>query len=148
MATPHVSGVAALYLSKHPQATPAEVSSFIMSSALVNKISGIPSGPNHLLNTEGLLGLAAPTNILVTNRQCYGMNSVSWGAVSGASRYELYGSEDGSFSYSLFLGQTTTTSRMVNVPSSMYVRVFSCDGSECGARPSSSVFTPYRNYCM
>ncbi len=52
MATPHVAGVAALYLSHHPNATPAEVYNAILSDATQDHVSGIPSNtqtPNYLL---------------------------------------------------------------------------------------------------
>ncbi len=50
MASPHVAGVAALYLAGNPSATPATVSNWIISNATLNKITGNPSGtPNRLL---------------------------------------------------------------------------------------------------
>lgn len=49
-AAPHVAGVAALYLSLHPAATPAEVASAIVGSSTANAISGSGAGtPNRLL---------------------------------------------------------------------------------------------------
>ncbi|MFJ9316467.1 S8 family peptidase [Pimelobacter simplex] len=63
MASPHVAGAAALYLSAHPTATPSAVSSAILASTTKNKISGTgrscvlliicsPATPaNHLLYT-------------------------------------------------------------------------------------------------
>src|SRR5690606_22820721 len=52
MAAPHVAGAAALYLADNPQATPAEVSEALTSSATEGAISN-PTGetPNLLLNT-------------------------------------------------------------------------------------------------
>jgi subtilisin family serine protease len=57
MATPHVAGVAALYLSWGPSATPAQVTSSIMSLATVNRItlhslSQYYGTPNLLLYTK------------------------------------------------------------------------------------------------
>jgi subtilisin family serine protease len=50
MATPHVAGVAALYLETNPSATPAEVSNAIVSSATQGVVVGPGSGsPNRLL---------------------------------------------------------------------------------------------------
>jgi subtilisin family serine protease len=51
MASPHVAGVAALYLQYNPSATPASVQSAIVNNASVNKISGIfiAGTPNKLL---------------------------------------------------------------------------------------------------
>ena len=41
MATPHVTGVAALYLAQNPLALPAQVQTYLKSSATKNKISGL-----------------------------------------------------------------------------------------------------------
>jgi serine protease len=50
MATPHVTGVAALYLATDPNATPATVHAAVVNNASVNKLSGIGTGsPNRLL---------------------------------------------------------------------------------------------------
>ena len=63
MATPHVTGAAALYLATHPAATPSAVSAAILGAATKNRISGTertcvlvilcsPATPaNHLLYT-------------------------------------------------------------------------------------------------
>lgn len=51
MATPHVTGAAALYLADHPDATPAEVSDALTGSATPDKITGATAGtPNKLLH--------------------------------------------------------------------------------------------------
>jgi subtilisin family serine protease len=51
MASPHVAGVAALYLQANPGAAPATVNAAVVNNASVNKISGIftPGTPNRLL---------------------------------------------------------------------------------------------------
>lgn len=50
MATPHVAGAAALYLSENPSATPAAVASALNGNSTTNKISSAGSGsPNRLL---------------------------------------------------------------------------------------------------
>jgi subtilisin family serine protease len=52
MATPHVVGVAALYLQSNPAATPAGVASALTSGATVGKVTSPGSGsPNRLLFT-------------------------------------------------------------------------------------------------
>lgn len=56
MASPHVAGVAALYLSKNPTATPAQVTSALLTNALNSKITGIPSGVNKFVNIQFLNG--------------------------------------------------------------------------------------------
>lgn len=55
MATPHVTGVAALYLEKNPTAKPAEVASAIRSGALAGAVIDAKSiKGNYLLNTAFL----------------------------------------------------------------------------------------------
>jgi subtilisin family serine protease len=56
MATPHVAGVAALYLQTSPTATPATVKSYIENSATPNVVSGGTTGGtvNRLLFSNGL----------------------------------------------------------------------------------------------
>jgi subtilisin family serine protease len=52
MATPHVAGVAALYLQSNPGASPATVSSALTSGATAGKVTGAGTGsPNLLLFT-------------------------------------------------------------------------------------------------
>ncbi|MCB1583210.1 MAG: S8 family serine peptidase [Xanthomonadales bacterium] len=51
MASPHVAGVAALYLDDNPNATPAQVEAAIENAAIANKVSDAKTGsPNLLLN--------------------------------------------------------------------------------------------------
>jgi aqualysin 1 len=50
MATPHVTGVAALYLQNNPSASPATVANQIITTATTNHLTGIGAGsPNRLL---------------------------------------------------------------------------------------------------
>ncbi|MEV0411421.1 S8 family serine peptidase [Streptomyces sp. NPDC050448] len=54
-AAPHVTGVAALYLSAHPGATPAQVRSWLTGQAVRDVLTGVPADtPNRLLHTGGL----------------------------------------------------------------------------------------------
>lgn len=51
MASPHVAGVAALYLDEYPNASPTQVGNAIKNAAIMNKVSDARSGsPNLLLN--------------------------------------------------------------------------------------------------
>lgn len=51
MASPHVAGVAALYLDDNPNASPSQVQAAIENAAIANKVSDAKSGsPNILLN--------------------------------------------------------------------------------------------------
>ncbi|MGW0708803.1 S8 family peptidase [Streptomyces sp. NPDC002643] len=53
MATPHVTGAAALYLADHPKATPAQVSEALVGQAASGKVSGRGLGsPNKLLQVD------------------------------------------------------------------------------------------------
>ena len=53
MASPHVAGVAALYLDDNPNATPAQVQAAIENAASVNKVTDPRAGsPNLLLNNN------------------------------------------------------------------------------------------------
>ncbi|CAN5175589.1 hypothetical protein BH09PAT2_BH09PAT2_03460 [soil metagenome] len=55
MATPHVSGVAALYLQDHPGAYPAEVEEAIKTAAEKDIMTGVPTDTvNSLLNIGGV----------------------------------------------------------------------------------------------
>jgi subtilisin family serine protease len=59
MASPHVTGAAALYSEANPTATPAQVASGLTSLATTGAITGVPSGTaNRLLFS--LIGPAAP----------------------------------------------------------------------------------------
>lgn len=50
MASPHVAGVAALYLANNPTATPAQVATAIINNSTPNKVTGAGTGsPNRLL---------------------------------------------------------------------------------------------------
>jgi len=50
MATPHVTGVAALFLETNPTATPAQVAAALVNSSTLNKVSNAGTGsPNRLL---------------------------------------------------------------------------------------------------
>jgi serine protease len=50
MASPHVAGVAALYLAANPTATPAQVTSAIINASTPGKVTGAQTGsPNRLL---------------------------------------------------------------------------------------------------
>jgi aqualysin 1 len=49
MATPHVSGAAALYLENHPTASPAEVANYLLAAATRDRITGVGAGSPNLL---------------------------------------------------------------------------------------------------
>lgn len=49
MASPHIAGVAALYLAVNPTATPSQVNSAIINASTPNKITSVSGSPNRLL---------------------------------------------------------------------------------------------------
>ena len=62
MAAPHVAGVAALYLSANPTATPAQVVSAIVGNATQNVVSGLASGTPNLLIYSSVTAPPAPAD--------------------------------------------------------------------------------------
>jgi subtilisin family serine protease len=60
MATPHVSGAAALYLSLNPKATPVQVASAILRTATSGIITNLGAGSPNLLLYTGALSSWAP----------------------------------------------------------------------------------------
>ena len=60
MATPHVTGTAALYLDANPSLTPAQVASALASNATTNVVTNPGSGSPNGLVYEAFIGAAAP----------------------------------------------------------------------------------------
>ncbi|GLW92918.1 S8 family peptidase [Actinokineospora globicatena] len=56
MATPHVAGAAALYLSANPSATPQQVRDALVNNATSGKITDLKGSPNKLLNVSFIGG--------------------------------------------------------------------------------------------
>ncbi|MCX2948677.1 S8 family peptidase [Lentzea sp. NEAU-D7] len=56
MATPHVVGAAALYVSANPSATPAQVRDALVNNATTGKITDLQGSPNKLLNISFMGG--------------------------------------------------------------------------------------------
>ena len=91
MATPHVTGVAALFLETNPSASPATVTAAIVNGSTPNKVTGAGTGsPNRLLFS--LLGGGGPTPTptptpapgaeLLLNRG-FESGAVNWTATAG-----------------------------------------------------------------
>lgn len=68
MASPHLAGVAALYLAANPNATPSQVTTAIVNNSTTGKITGIPSGVNKFVNIQFLNGdvVTPPTGGVLT----------------------------------------------------------------------------------
>jgi subtilisin family serine protease len=60
MATPHVAGVAALYLERNPNAPPAAVASALVGGASSGKVTSPGSGSPNLLLNAGFVGGGSP----------------------------------------------------------------------------------------
>jgi subtilisin family serine protease len=64
MASPHVAGAAAMYLSANPSATPAQVATFLTSQATSGAVKSPGSGsPNKLLYIGGITGGGGGGNV-------------------------------------------------------------------------------------
>jgi subtilisin family serine protease len=84
MATPHVTGAAALYLQTHTSASPSSVSSWLTANATTGKVTNPGTGsPNRLLYTlDGGTTPPPPTGNLLGNPGFESGNTV-WSATSG-----------------------------------------------------------------
>ena len=60
MASPHVAGAAALYLSANPTATPADVANALTSNATSGAITSLPTGTVNLLLYTGFISPVEP----------------------------------------------------------------------------------------
>ena len=85
MASPHVAGIAALYLADHPGALPAEVSAAITAAATPGVLTSIGTGSPNLLASN----LLAPATVCPAGYQAYKGNLT----VNGATQYQ----PDGTF---------------------------------------------------
>jgi len=61
MASPHVAGIAALYLGAHPTATPAQVKQAILANATSGHILNLSGSPNLLAYSAFVGGTSSPT---------------------------------------------------------------------------------------
>ncbi len=80
MASPHVAGVAALYLAANPLATPAQVADALSANATQNVVTGLPAGTPNRLASMAFLAPAAPVPPVVNSAPTATITSPSAGA--------------------------------------------------------------------
>jgi hypothetical protein len=119
MATPHVTGAAALYLEANPTATPAAVASALAAGASASVVSGVPSGTPNLLLYSVFGNAPAPTaplapalNSPVDHAAGVPISAALWWDPSaGAQSYSVQVSTSSTFATTAFSqsGLATTT---------------------------------------
>jgi len=87
-AAPHVAGVAALFLQRHPGASPGMVREAIEQNSTVNRLSNVAGSPNRLLFSH----LTDPINLAINGpTEMHVEGTYSWDAqVSGGSGAYAY----------------------------------------------------------
>ena len=149
MATPHVAGVAALYLQGNPSASPSTVTSAILGGSTTGKVTSAGTGsPNRLLHS--LVTTATPpqpSGNLVANPS-FESGAVSWSASSGVITNDA-GVAAATGTWKAWLNgygttHTDTVSQQVAIPSasaatlSLKLYVSSSETTTTSARPGSS----------
>lgn len=123
MASPHVAGVAALYIENNPAATTAQVEAVLKSSAIVGAISAVPAGTANRLLQSSFTPPPPPTVVPAAPAQVSPANAatgvsltanVSWNAAATATSYTLQVATDINFSTIVLNrpGITTTSSAL------------------------------------
>lgn len=141
MASPHVAGVAALYLKANSGSTPAQIAAALTSTsggATWNTITSVPSGTPNCFLYSLVAGVPssnpppAPTGLTATAKSSSEID-LSWTAVSGASSYEIEISHDGASNFVAFGTATSTTASYawtgLNSSTTYYFRVRAFDGT-------------------
>jgi subtilisin family serine protease len=113
MASPHVAGVAALYLENNLGTTTAEIEAALKNNAVLGTITGLPAGTaNRLLQTSfsNLLSAPALPSPANTATNVSRTTTLSWGAVTGATAYNVQYSTSSTFG----TGTTSKNGVLVN----------------------------------
>lgn len=76
-------------------------------------------------------GPAAPTASIFVEDLCFGENTASWNAVSGATQYQLFKSTTNSSATATLFSTVSDTYATFNVSRLTYVWVKACNGSAC-----------------
>ena len=123
MATPHVTGAAALYLEYAPGATPAQVETALKQFSAVGRITGLPAGTvNNLLqiNFGTVPSLPAPSVPVLSSPANAATNqsvapTLAWTAATAATSYNLEYSTSSTFASNVItITGITTTSRAIS----------------------------------
>ena len=149
MATPHVSGLAALYLADHPTATPSDVTAAIKAGAQAGKIVDAKSANgNYLMNIKftnaALPPVGAPTAVTASAVTSTGA-TISWTAPAGtqaANSYKVEYRESSATTWSSV--DSTTTSAVLSglISNSTYsVRVLSIAGDVTSPASDELIFS-------
>ena len=123
MASPHVAGVAALYIENNPGATTAQVEAALKSNAVLGAITGLPAGTANQLLQSNFTPPPPPTVVPAAPAQVSPANAatgvsltanVSWNAASTATSYTLQVATDINFNAVVLnrTGITTTSSAL------------------------------------
>jgi vibriolysin len=91
--------------------------------------------------------LPAPSFLTVTWEYCRGLNTLSWGAVSGATSYEVQGSHYSNYQYPFLLYSGTATFKAINVTSNTWVRVRACGSAGCSGYRNGNTYARYFSGC-
>ena len=154
MATPHVTGAAALYLEKFPNATPDQVQQGLKTYAVPDEITDVPAQtPNLLLqvnfNAPPLPGapiLTAPVTSSVDLPQALSLN---WNPSAGASSYDLQFSDRADFGTVILtlngLTQTRQPISGLGFGATYYWRIRANNATGTGAWSTPSSFTTASN---
>jgi subtilisin family serine protease len=147
MASPHVAGVIALLLDENPNRSVAQLTTEMEGRLTqgVVKSAGYASKNEFLYSLDSLL---RPVSVTVFNEMCYGLNEVTWSAVSGATYYQMYTSSSSGFSNQVLAYSGSATNKMLSVSGTTYVRVRACNSSGCSSYRPGNQSAKYTNGCL
>ncbi len=119
MASPHVAGVAALYLAANPSASPASVASALISYSTKNKVTDPAGSANRLLYS--LVAQTVPVPITPSGTISDPTPTYSWGKIYGATQYEyqLYKGTTWVYTKTVLLSACGATVNCVSTPTTV-----------------------------
>ncbi len=149
MSSPHVAGVAALYLAANPTATPAAVQSAIVSNGTTGVLTGVPSGTANRLLYSLFGAPPPPPPAPVLASPANGATGVaipaalSWNASTGATSYTVQVSTNSGFTSFVYNQSVTTTSTSVGGLTASTVYYWRVNASNTGG---TSAFSAVRSF--